>query len=127
MARKPRVHYPWALYHVILRGNGGQTIFFDDKDRTHFYFLAQEGIERFGHPIHAFCLITTHVHMAIQVGDVSLSRILAESEFSLYPEGQLASEPVCTLMEFGKVAYHYQREGAMVKKRIAEIRRRLRR
>ncbi len=49
MARKPRVHYPGAFYHVILRGNGGQSIFFDDKDRTHFYFLAQEGIERFGH------------------------------------------------------------------------------
>ena len=68
MARKPRVHYPGALYHVILRGNGGQTIFFDDKDRTRFYFLVQEGIERFGHRIHAFCLMTNHVHLAIQVG-----------------------------------------------------------
>ena len=57
MARKPRVHYPEALYHVTLRGNGGQTIFFDDKDRTRFYFLLQEGMERFGHRIHAFCLM----------------------------------------------------------------------
>jgi len=23
MARKPRIHYPGALYHVMLRGNGG--------------------------------------------------------------------------------------------------------
>jgi putative transposase len=43
MARQPRVHYPGALYHVILRGNGGQTIFFDDKDRKRFYFLAKRG------------------------------------------------------------------------------------
>jgi putative transposase len=81
MARKPRVHYPGALYHVILRGNDGQGIFFDDKDRTRFCFLMQEGIERFGHRIHAFCLMTTHVHLAIQVGEVSLSRILQNLSF----------------------------------------------
>ncbi len=66
MARKPRVHYPGALYHVILRGNAGQVIFDDDQDRTRFYLLFQEGIERFGHRIHAFCLMSTQVHLAIQ-------------------------------------------------------------
>ena len=52
MARKPRIHYPGALYHVILRGNDGQSIFFDEKDRTRFSFLLQEGVERFwpSHP-----------------------------------------------------------------------------
>ncbi len=81
MARKPRVHFPGALYHVILRGNAGQTIFFDDQDRTRFYFLLQEGIERFGHRIHAFCLMSNHVHLAVQVGDASLSRILQNLSF----------------------------------------------
>ncbi len=32
MARKPRLHVPGALYHVMLRGNGGQSIFFADDD-----------------------------------------------------------------------------------------------
>ena len=81
MARKPRVHFPGALYHVILQGNDGQTIFFDDKDRTRFYFLLQEGVERFGHRIHAFCLMGNHVHIAIQVSEVSLSRILQNLSF----------------------------------------------
>ena len=27
MATKRRVHYPGAVYHVVLRGNGGQDIF----------------------------------------------------------------------------------------------------
>ena len=81
MGRKPRVYYPGALYHVILRGNDGQSIFFDDQDRTRFYFLIQEGIERFGHRVHAFCLMTTHVHLTIQVGEVSLSRILQNLSF----------------------------------------------
>jgi putative transposase len=81
MARKPRVHYPGALYHVILRGNDGQTIYFDDRDRTRFCFLIQEGIERFEHRIHAFCLMGTHAHLAIQVGNVPLSRILQNLAF----------------------------------------------
>ena len=36
MPRKPRIHYPGAVYHVMLRGNGGQDIFFDPADRTRF-------------------------------------------------------------------------------------------
>jgi len=73
--------YPGALYHVILRGNDSQTIFFDDKDRTRFYLLLQEGIERFGHRIHGFCLMSNHVHLAIQMGEVPLSRILQNLSF----------------------------------------------
>lgn len=81
MPRKPRLHYPGAVYHVILRGNSGQDIFFDAGDRTRFFLLLQESVERFGHRIHAFCLMTTHLHAAIQVGDVPLSRIMQNVGF----------------------------------------------
>lgn len=81
MARKPRLLYPGALYHAILRGNNGQTIFVDHKDRTRFCLLLQEGIERFGHRIHAFCLMTNHVHLAIQMGGIPLSRIMQNLSF----------------------------------------------
>lgn len=33
MARKPRLHVEDGIYHVMLRGNGGQEIYFDDDDR----------------------------------------------------------------------------------------------
>ena len=81
MARKPRIHYPSACYHIILRGNGGQDIFFSSKDRTKFYFLLQEGIERFEHRIHAFCLMTNHVHLVGQVGEAPLSKIMQNVTF----------------------------------------------
>jgi len=32
MARKPRIHFAGALYHVICRGNQGQSIFKNDRD-----------------------------------------------------------------------------------------------
>ena len=81
MARKPRIHYPGAVYHVILRGNGGQNIFFTDSDRTRFFLLLQEGVERYGHRIHAYCLMSNHVHMAIQVAETPLSRIMQNLSF----------------------------------------------
>lgn len=81
MARKPRIHYPGAVYHVILRGNGRQDIFFDDQDRTRFYLLLQEGTERFRHRIHAFCLMRNHVHLVVQVEEIPLSRIMQNVSF----------------------------------------------
>ncbi len=54
MARKPRIHLPGGIYHVMLRGNGGQEIFLSDDDRCHFLLLLQEGVVRFGHRVHTF-------------------------------------------------------------------------
>jgi len=81
MARKKRLHYPGAWYHVILRGNAGNDIFFDNQDRSRFFFLLQEGREKFKHRIHAYCLMTNHVHLVIQVGEISLSRIIQNVSF----------------------------------------------
>jgi len=76
MARKSRIHYPGALYHVILRGNAGDPVFFDEADRCRFYLLLQEGTGRFGFRVHAFCCMTNHIHIALQVGEIPLSRIM---------------------------------------------------
>ncbi|MDH3392635.1 MAG: transposase [Desulfobulbaceae bacterium] len=81
MARKPRIHYPGAIYHVILRGNGGQNIFFSVADRSRFYHLLREGVDRFGHRLHAFCLMTNHIHLAIQVGEIPLAKIVQNLSF----------------------------------------------
>jgi REP element-mobilizing transposase RayT len=76
MARKPRLFYPGAVYHVLLRGNAGEDVFFKNEDRKYFYQLLQEGKEKFGHRIHAFCLMANHVHLAIQMTDIPLSRVM---------------------------------------------------
>jgi REP element-mobilizing transposase RayT len=81
MSRKPRIHYPGALYHVILRGNAQDDVFYDDVDRTKFCLLVQEGTERFGHRVHAFCLLDNHIHAAFQVGKRPLSRIMQNLTF----------------------------------------------
>lgn len=81
MARKPRIHLPGGLYHVIFRGNGGQDLFLTDADRYRFYLLLQEGTNRFGYKVHAFCLMTNHIHLAVQVSDIPLSRGMQNLSF----------------------------------------------
>jgi putative transposase len=81
MARKPRIHLPGGLYHVILRGNGGQDVFLTEEDRYRFYLLLQEGTCRFGYRVHAFCLMTNHIHLALQSGDMPLSRGMQNLSF----------------------------------------------
>ena len=76
MARKPRIHYPGAVYHVILRGNAGDPVFFDDKDRYRFYLILQYAVEKFGCRVHGFCLMTNHIHLVVQTADMPLSRIM---------------------------------------------------
>lgn len=72
MPRKPRVFVPGGVYHVILRGNGRQDIFFSDLDRRRWMRLLARGIQRYRCRIHAYCWMTNHIHMAVQVSDLPL-------------------------------------------------------
>jgi len=81
MARKPRIHIPGAVYHVVLRSVDNQPLFADDEDFHYFCQLMQEGVERFDHRIHAFCLMPDHAHLAVQVGSLSLSRAMQNLSF----------------------------------------------
>lgn len=76
MPRPLRLHVPGAFYHVTLRGNHRQNIFFTPADRQVFNQLVAEVIERFTARLHAYCLMTNHVHLLVQVGDVPLGRLM---------------------------------------------------
>jgi REP element-mobilizing transposase RayT len=65
----------------MMRGNGGNDIFFSVADRSRFLLLLQEGIARYKHRVHAFCLMGNHVHLLIQVGSVPLSKIIQNLGF----------------------------------------------
>ena len=66
MPRTPRIHFPGAIFHATLRGNDRERIFFERKDYLFFYVLLREGTERFGHRIHAFCLMHNHFHIVVK-------------------------------------------------------------
>ena len=76
MPRKPRIHAPGAVYHVILRGNARQKVFADNDDRIRFCAIVANSCQRFHHRIVAFCLMSNHIHLALQVAEIPLSRIM---------------------------------------------------
>ncbi|MEZ5585371.1 MAG: transposase [Candidatus Competibacteraceae bacterium] len=81
MARKTRLQVPGGVYHVMLKGNGEQRIFFTDQDRCRFYLLLQEGTARFDYRVHGFCLLDNHFHLLIEVGRVALSKLMQNLAF----------------------------------------------
>jgi REP element-mobilizing transposase RayT len=76
MPRPLRIHVPGAFYHVTLRGNHRQDIFFSPQDRALFCELLDEVNARFNARLHAYCLMTNHVHLLTQVADVPLGRLM---------------------------------------------------
>lgn len=74
--RKPRLHVPAAFYHLTLRGNHRQDIFYSPADRERLDAIVAEVISRYDARLHAYCWMTNHLHMLIQVGDTPLGRII---------------------------------------------------
>ena len=76
MGRKPRVHFPGALYHVISRGNQRQDIFLDDKDRTAYLSYLSEYKARYSIEVYAYALMRNHTHLLFEVHELPLSRLM---------------------------------------------------
>jgi REP element-mobilizing transposase RayT len=79
MARKPRIYYPGALYHVILQGSGAQEVFVQNGECQPLEALIAEGTERFRYRVHAYCWMTNHLHFAVQITNVPLSDPLLDN------------------------------------------------
>ena len=70
--RRPRLHVPGACYHVTLRGNHRQDIFFTDDDRLRLEDYVAAALDSVGARIHAYCWMSNHIHLLIQVADTPL-------------------------------------------------------
>ena len=86
MARKPRVHYPGALYHVISRGNQRQRIFGADTDRRRYLELLNHYRARYPFQLRAYVLMANHVHLLMEVGKHPLAKIMQglQQSYTLY-------------------------------------------
>src|SRR6185436_18145340 len=72
MARKLRVEFPGAIYHVMNRGDRRELIFRDDLDRTRFLKTLEETCAKTGWQIHAYCLMPNHFHLVTETPDANL-------------------------------------------------------
>ncbi len=72
MARKLRVEYAGAIYHVMNRGDRREPIFEDDKDRESFLATLGEACGKTGWQVHALCLMPNHFHMVVETPQPNL-------------------------------------------------------
>lgn len=77
MARQPRHYVPGMPYHVVQRGNNRVPCFRDAADRSMYLKLWHDISKRYNTTVHAYCLMTNHVHFLCTCGDVdSISRTI---------------------------------------------------
>ena len=72
MARKLRVEYRGAIYHVMNRGDRREPIFRDDADRHRFLETLSETCSKTGWQIHAYCLMGNHFHLVLETPQANL-------------------------------------------------------
>jgi REP element-mobilizing transposase RayT len=74
--RQIRLHVPGGFYHVTLRGNHRQPIFFTEADRDLLDDVVADAIERQAARVHAYCWMTNHLHMLVQISDAPLGQLM---------------------------------------------------
>ena len=72
MARKLRVQYPGAIYHVMNRGDRREPIFKDDADRHRWVETLGECCEKTDWQVHAYCLMSNHFHLVLETPKANL-------------------------------------------------------
>lgn len=72
MARKLRIEFPGAIYHVMSRGDRREDIFHDDFDRENFIQTLEDVCGKTNWQVHAFCLLPNHFHLVVETPQPNL-------------------------------------------------------
>ncbi len=72
MARKLRLEFPGACYHVINRGNYRADIFHSEGAKTAFETSLFQACTKSGWRLHAFVIMRNHFHLALETPDGNL-------------------------------------------------------
>ncbi len=76
MARKLRIQYPGAIYHVTIRGIERRAIFQDDTDRHELIERLERVVEESRVRLYLYCLMDNHVHLLAETPCANLSTFM---------------------------------------------------
>lgn len=64
MPRRPRINLAGHPQHVVQRGHNREACFYADEDYLFYLHWLREGAKKYTCDIHAYALMTNHVHLA---------------------------------------------------------------
>lgn len=73
MARKLRLEYPGAIYHVINRGNYRREVFESVGAAQSFVETMEEAVALYGWRLHAYVLMNNHFHLVLETPAANLT------------------------------------------------------
>ncbi|MEW6214159.1 MAG: transposase [Nitrospirota bacterium] len=76
MARPLRVQYEEAIYHVLSRGNKGEYIFSEDKDKEYLLEILKKGVEKYGIELYTYCIMGNHYHLLLSIPCGELTKFM---------------------------------------------------
>ena len=77
MPRKPRMYLADIPAHVVQRGNNRDACFYSDDDYLFYIEVLGQGLRRYKVKLHAYCLMTNHVHLLMTpVDETGISRVM---------------------------------------------------
>ncbi len=77
MARQSRFDLAGVPQHVVQRGNNRLPCFLDDGDRQRYLQCLRQGLARFDCRLHAYVLMSNHVHLLLTPASVgAVSRLM---------------------------------------------------
>ena len=73
MPRTQRRRSDSGFYHTVIKGDGGQLLFENDRHRSFFLKLLEKSSASYDVAIHAYCLMGNHVHLLVKDKQAALS------------------------------------------------------
>ncbi len=65
MPRRARMYLPGLPYHVVQRGNNREPCFIESENYQFYLELWKALSRRYGALVHAYCLMTNHIHFLV--------------------------------------------------------------
>jgi len=77
MPRRARLYIPELPYHLVQRGNNREACFFEPDNYQFYLELLKENMQRYGVVLHAYVLMTNHIHLLLTPTETdSISRLM---------------------------------------------------
>lgn len=86
MPRHARIIVPGAAVHLVQRGNNRADCFFAEQDRSFYLFHLARLLPRARCFLHAYCLMTNHVHLLVTARDADSCATLMKYMGQLYAQ-----------------------------------------